>query len=61
LKLQYDETLSDFAFKFNLRRSTEVQVIGESRVVLQDIKSSDPYITGAFTAGAYTRPLLSST
>ena len=28
----------------------KVQVIGESRVVLQDIKSSDPYITGTFTA-----------
>jgi len=36
LKLKYDELLSDFAFKFNLRRyTTEMMSPDERRAVLQ--------------------------
>jgi hypothetical protein len=53
LKLKYVKLLSDFAFKFNLRRYTKLP----------------PYLYVIFltillvdrAAGAYTRPLLSST
>jgi hypothetical protein len=47
LKLQSDELLSNFAFKFNLRRYSLALAERFTRVF-------DP------TAGAYTRPLLSS-
>ena len=61
LKLKYDKLLSNFAFKFNLRRYT-----------LDDDGASDPYCEVALVdpkgmspeqsqAGAYTRPLFSST
>jgi len=45
LKLNCDEALSNFAFKFNLRRYT---------------KERD-YTLSAFEAGAYTSPLFGST
>jgi len=53
LKLIHDE-LSNFAFKFNWRRYTEVLTHGSSdRRVL--------HVEFDVSAGAYTRPLLSST
>ena len=44
-KQKYDEPLSQFAFKFNLRRYNKVQTREEAEMA----------------AGAYTRPLFGST
>ena len=49
LKLQYDEVLSSFAFNFNLRRYNSA-----------DYDMSDIFFTYTL-AGAYTRPVPSST
>jgi hypothetical protein len=58
LKLQYDETLSNFAFNFNLRRYTEV--VGY--VLLWVTPQLGAFIlTATMTAGAYIRLPLSST
>jgi hypothetical protein len=48
LKLEFDVLLSNFAFKLNLRRYTKVQQL--ARVWARRLE-----------AGAYTRPLFSST
>ena len=56
LKLKYDEPLSNLAFKFNLRRHSQVGMMmntNKSRAGRGGISTS--------AAGAYTRPLLSST
>ena len=56
LKLKHDELLSTYAFDFNLRRYTmAVPVVAD---VAEMFKAVDG---GAMAAGAYTRPLLSST
>ena len=63
LKLEYDEPLSKFAFKFNLRRYTEADL----EVVVKLIDSerngsiSKAEFASGLVAGAYTRPLLSPT
>jgi len=50
LKLKYEELLSKFGFKFNLRRYTE------------DVKARECYVGNLSWAGAHTRPpLFSST
>jgi hypothetical protein len=51
LKLKYDVLLSNFSFNFNLRRNTEVALMPE------DAALAPP----ASAAGAYTRPIFSST
>jgi hypothetical protein len=61
LTLQYDETLSNFAFKFNLRRYTkEIEI---SRLIV--CKKLEPLTAYTFRtrAGVVTKegPLLSST
>ena len=53
LKLEDEKMLSNFAFKFNLRRYIQVDKMIEIFSTLN--KSTEE------TAGAYTRPLLSST
>jgi hypothetical protein len=55
LKLEFDELLSSFAFKFSLRRYMMVralrrQFVPEEHFAVQEVE-----------AGAYTPPLLSST
>jgi hypothetical protein len=52
LKLQYDETLSNFVFSFNLCRNTKA---------LKQVDVARAAGNEAFTAGDYTRPLFSST
>jgi len=62
LKPKYDKPLSiclNFAFKFNLRRYNE-EVVDVSDSEKLDVSSSF-YGMDAYTAGAYTRPLFSST
>jgi hypothetical protein len=54
LNLQYDVLLSIFAFNFNLRRYTE-------ELYQQGFISYPRTETDSFPAGAYTRPLFSST
>ena len=49
LKLKYDEPLSNFAFKFNLRHYNEWDEEKQANKVQ------------LYRAGAYTRPLFSST
>jgi hypothetical protein len=68
LKLKYDDPLSNFAFKFNLRRyNKDPRCVG-----LLDTSADPPTFStvaisttitdsGMFEAGAYTRPLSSST
>jgi hypothetical protein len=51
LKLQSDELLSNLDFNFNLRRYSKVQ----------PLSGEDLSAPGALEAGAYTRPLFSST
>jgi len=73
LKLKYDKPLSDFAFKFNLRRYIMARA-GDA--YMERMKSKKAEETGArrererrrhkllvdqSKAGSYTRPLLSST
>ena len=58
LKLQYEELLSNFGFKFNLRR---FPVVNNMLTAIKRKKSKDTMILSAVVAGAYTRPLLSST
>jgi len=48
LKLEFDDLLSSFAFNFNLRRYTMAACL-------------DTLLRDGLEAGAYTRPLLSST
>jgi len=60
LKLKCDGLLSSFAFNFNLRRYTTDTIIEPTPAQkLLSLPTVDP-ITG-LAAGAYTRPLLSST
>jgi len=61
-KLKYDELLSKFAFKFNLRRYTSVPV-GVALVVPPAPAPAPAAVAAAaaVAAGAYTRPLCSST
>jgi hypothetical protein len=55
LKLDYDGPLSNFGFKFNLRRySLGATAVHGARV--HDAEDEE-----RFAAGAYTRPFLSST
>jgi len=54
LKLEYDGTPSNFAFKFNLRRHTTVTLLYSGVYSISATMRER-------TAGAYTRPLLSST
>ena len=54
LKRRYDGPLSNFAFYFNLRRYNAAAIIGKLEYDLQTAR-------GECEAGAYTRPLLSST
>jgi hypothetical protein len=66
LKLQYDETLSNFAFNFNLRHYTTVSFArDQTRLIAEEIgvaaTAATNWLISGFTAGAYTRPLLSST
>jgi hypothetical protein len=55
LKLKYAVPLSNFAFKFNIRRYTKMS----NPHYPPEIQAETTLIN--FTAGAYTRPLLSST
>jgi hypothetical protein len=60
LETKYDEALSNIAFKFNLRRHTLAATNTLSvKTAGYAVLAADKY-TGA-VAGAYTRPLLSST
>ena len=63
LNLQYDEPLSNFGLKFNLRRHILDIYDGlEPSVVAAGAQGElNATASGSFTAGAYTRPLLSST
>jgi hypothetical protein len=75
LKLNYDEPLSKLAFKFRLRRFTEVSdgedredwepLYGEQVARKEDgtwvLRETRRRLQGAVMAGAYTRSLLSST
>jgi hypothetical protein len=54
LKLEHDKPLSNFAFKFNLRRYNVV-IQGTVRAAVTDPDGVER------EAGAYTRPLFSST
>jgi hypothetical protein len=51
LKLKFDDPLPNFAFKFNLRRYNEVMSFHACGANVGDM----------YEAGAYTRPLFSST
>jgi hypothetical protein len=53
---KYDEPLSAFAFKFNLRRYIMALLDGGA-----NIEFATPPRRSGFPAGAYIRPLLSST
>jgi hypothetical protein len=60
--LNYDEPLSNFAFKFNLRRyslcnDSSLTYSGDKHVYEKIGESTEV----ALRAGAYTRPLFSST
>jgi hypothetical protein len=60
LKLKYDKPLSSFAFNFNLRRCTVVPFLDLANHAASP--SIDYRCDGVETpAGAYTRPLFSST
>jgi len=74
LNLQYDDTLSNYAFDFNLRRyskneelTSRVAALEEELQVYTDSDSAKSLTikqqleAGAPTPGAYTRPLFSST
>ena len=52
LKLRYDESLSNFAFKFNSRRHTK-----DGGKLRRELRHN----LTRFTAGAYTRPRFCST
>ena len=54
LRLKYGEPLSNFAFKFNLRRYTKSHYLFNTRDLAKVIQ-------GTMQAGAYTRSLQSST
>jgi hypothetical protein len=56
LKLRSDESLSNLAFNFNLRHYSE-----EAQRQLADEQVRSSIAFGALEAGAYTRPLFSST
>ena len=57
LKLKYDILLSNFAFKFNLRRYTKE----EEERRRKDLAAAVEHERGEMEAGAYSRPLSSST
>jgi hypothetical protein len=61
LTLEYDEVLSTFAFNFNLRRymKAQVEAADEAKAGVQTQLSQAT--AEKLEAGAYTRPLLSST
>ena len=62
LKLEYDEQLSDFAFKFNLR--CYKLVVLERAQAQRFVQGLDTFLKSQqsrLKAGAYTRSLLSST
>ena len=52
LQLKYEELLSNFGFKFNLRRYSKMA---------KETEVESLYFLGEMQAGAYTRPLFSST
>jgi len=52
LKLEHEKLLSNFAFRFNLRRYSEGGV---------KFNGTDGSVIADTTAGAYTRPLIGST
>jgi hypothetical protein len=54
LKLQYDELLSNFAFKINLRRYSMVKMLQE-RVIEQEQEMLELRRVAAVAAGGYTR------
>jgi hypothetical protein len=58
LTVKCDMLLSNFAFKFNLRRYIKARRIGG--VYLPNTRWFEGEEGGGLTAGAYTRPLLSS-
>jgi len=59
LKLKCHEPLSNFALNFSLRRYTKVRALGQLLARGADVLMSD--VDVVWMAGAYTRPLLSST
>jgi len=67
LNLTYDEALSNFAFNFNFRRYTgaeevfQLELGGARHSYLRDHVVKGHVILAGAAAGAYTRPLLSST
>jgi len=63
LKLKYDKPLSNFAFKFNLRRYSEASVSLSQVFQLVGTKYDNAFTGGVVgeQAGAYTRSLYSST
>ena len=71
MKLQYDEQLSKFAFDFNLRRYIQVPNAHFIDAAVVNVSRQDSFrhqfvmplsiTVGMKRAGAYTRPLFSST
>jgi len=65
LKQTHDEPLSSFAFKLNLRRYTVVMEGAAEQLTADDIDNLLEVVSDAISlppqAGAYTRPLFSST
>ena len=55
LKLEYDDPLSNYALKFNLRRYILIPIITAIMIAIENETRQ------GLKAGGYTRPLLSST
>ena len=64
LKLKCDVPLSNFAFKFNLRRYNQAVMRGEggrTSIICTQPRRISATSVAARVAGAYTRPVFSST
>jgi hypothetical protein len=62
LNLTHDETLSSFAFNFNLRHYTKLRAVLDAvQRRRRARRAREQGSQGGVTAGAYTRPLFCST
>ena len=61
MKLKCDEAVSNYASSFNLRRYVKVLPDGAAEALLQAHEKYENAPLKALLAGAYTRPLFSST